>query len=194
MPSKYIHKDQIIERWDALLSGASGQGDVIITETRRILIESRAPDVLIECQAIVPGIIQGVISAKRCPSLVISNTMNPNLKAFKMYVTVQDYGRHLQVSWFLLHQVSFGTLFMNAVLCIPILSLLVFPFYLIARLRQSKEAGILHLNLFDEQALKSYVTNAHQCLLDAVHILTHEEKVEPLSIREHSKGFLGIIS
>lgn len=193
MPATCIRNNQIIEQWDALLTGACGKGELVMEETIRVLEASEAPDICIEWRALAPGIIQGLVGS-RCPCLLVSNTTNSNLQPFNMYITARNYGRHLQVSWYLVYQLSFWNLVVNAILCIPILSLLVFPVYLIAKLAQSKESGILHLNLFDEQALKSYITNAHQCLLDAVEAVTHQQANEPSAQSEHSKGFLGIIA
>lgn len=147
----------------------------MIAETIRVLENSHAPDLAIQRRAIAPGLLQGLIGGRR-PCLMVSHTANAHLKPFTMYVTTRDYGRHLQVSWYLVHQTSCWELMMNAILCIPVISLLVYPFYALGKVMHAKESGILQLNLFDEQVLKSYVTNAHQCLLDAVAVLTHEHK------------------
>jgi hypothetical protein len=187
-----LGKEQIIERWDTLISGSDGQGETVMEDTKRFLKQSEAPDVKTVRQHISPGIIQGLLGGKR-PFIVVSNTSNPNLKPFRMYINTRDYGVNLQVSWFLVYQPALGERCLNFFLKIPVLSLLIFPAYFLSKVAASRESGILDLNIFDEQDLRAYVTNAHQCLTNAVERLTREQTVDTSMIKKHSKGFLGIV-
>lgn len=192
--AKHCRLDQrgIIERWETLITTAHGQGEAILSDIRRLLDDAEVPGVIVERRRIAAGVVQGLCGGKR-PFLIIRHTANPHLKAFKMLINVKEYGTNLHISWFLIHQPSGWTKCMNFILAIPIISLIVFPFYLIGRLIQSREAGILDLNAFDEQDLRAYVTFAHHCLIEAIEMATREEEREAPSLRRHSTGFLGIV-
>jgi len=192
MAKNRLERGGIIERWDSLVIKAQGQGDTVLINFRRLIDESNIPGVVVEQRKLAAGSIQGVLGGKR-PFLVIRHTVNPHLKAFKMLINVREYGTNLHVSWFLVHQPSWWSTCMNFILTIPIISLLVFPFYFVARLIASREAGVLELNSFDEQDLRGYVTFIHHCLVDAVEGLNHDDEIDTSSLHQHSMGFLGIV-
>jgi hypothetical protein len=48
------------------------------------------------------------------------------------------------------------------------------------------------LDLFDQQDLRTYSTNAHHCLLKAVDKLMLDLNQDPSKIERKSRGFLGI--
>jgi hypothetical protein len=48
------------------------------------------------------------------------------------------------------------------------------------------------LDLFDQQDLRAYTTNAHHCLLDAVEKLMTKLHQDTSTIDRKSRGFLGI--
>jgi hypothetical protein len=74
------------------------------------------------------------------------------------------------------------------------LNLLILPFVLVGGLasRVKEKRGGLDLDLFDEQDLRAYVTNAHHCLLEAVNKLMLDLNQDPSKIDRKSRGFLGI--
>ncbi|MEW6675409.1 MAG: hypothetical protein AB1348_05320, partial [Nitrospirota bacterium] len=54
------------------------------------------------------------------------------------------------------------------------------------------ETLIIRLDLFDQQDLTAYVTNAHHCLIEAVEKLMLNIGQDPSRIDRKSRGFLGI--
>ena len=79
-------------------------------------------------------------------------------------------------------------------LWVGILGLLVLPFAAIACMgqRARERRGGLDLDLFDTQDLRTYVTNAHHCLLDSVDKLMVSLNQDPSKLERKSRGFLGI--
>jgi hypothetical protein len=93
-----------------------------------------------------------------------------------MYINARDYGRNLDVSWYLVSKLGF------------LESLLVKIFIK----RREAEVIVRKLDLFDQQDLTAYVTNAHHCLLEAVEKLILNLGQDPSKIERKSRGFLGI--
>lgn len=187
-----LGKEQVIERWDTLVAGADGKGESVMEGAERLLDDSKVPDVKMQRRSMSPGVVQGLRGGKR-PFVVVSNISNPNLKPYRMYINTRDYGVNLQVSWYLVHQPSFWEKFTGFILSIPVLGLLMLPAYSIGKSFSFREAGVLGLNLFHEQDLRAYVSNAHNCLTESVDNLTRGDEVEAPRVEKHSQGFLGIV-
>ncbi|MCL4553327.1 MAG: hypothetical protein M1305_07245 [Candidatus Marsarchaeota archaeon] len=188
---RFLGQDQLIDQWATLISNAKGRPENVIRDTERLMDSSDVPDAVWKRQDISPGLIRGLLGTTRS-FLVISNTTNPNLRPYRMYINARDYGINLQISWYLVEQPSTWQKLMTALLYVPILGFAVLPFYLIGRLTTAKQAGLLGLDIFDEQDLRAFVTNAHHCLLDAVQRLMLDLGQDPSRIDPRSRGFLGI--
>lgn len=186
-----ILKEQVIDHWDTMIGGGQGKGGDVIENTQNLILETRAPGIAMKEQSISPGLIRGLLGTKR-PFLVVSNTANPNLEQYRLYINARDYGSCLQISWYLVQQPSLWQKAMAVLIFTPLVGLLFLPFYILGRLTQAKEAGILGLDIFDEQDLRAYVTSAHHCVLSAIESLASEHNLDISKVNTHSKGFLGI--
>jgi len=137
------------------------------------------------------------LGAKR-EFLVVTETKNPRLKPFQMFINARDYGNNLDISWYLTARASGVQKTVSALLSIPILNIILLPvllpFLLLGGLakRVKEKRASLDLDLFDEQDLRAYVTNAHHCLLKAVEKLMVALHQDPSKIERKSQGFLGI--
>lgn len=186
-----INREEIIETWGTLISGAAGRGKGLLSETQRLIQESCVLDVEVRRRGMSPGIMRGITGGKRS-FVVIMNTGRPNLRAFKIYLSARDYGSSLQVSWYVALQPD-GTEKLTAfLLSIPLLGLLILPFHLLGRMIRAGQAGILDLDIFDEQDLSAYVTNVHHCMLDAVERLMRDLGQDFSRVGRRSQGFLGV--
>lgn len=105
--------------------------------------------------------------------LVVTNFENPKLLNYKTFICARDYGNNLDVSWYLTYKLSLLEAILRAI--IP-----------------SRGIYVPKLDLFDEQDLRAYVTNAHRSLLKAVENLMLSLKQDPSQIGRKSKGFLGV--
>lgn len=186
-----IGKDQVIEQWSTMMANAAGNGDRVMEDTERLIQESSASNVKVQRRGMSPGMMRGIMGGKRS-FIVITNTGSPNLKPFKMYLHARDYGSSLQVSWYVVLQLSVAEKLIAFLLSIPFLGLLFLPFYLLGRLFHAGQSGIIDLDIFDEQCLSAYVTNAHHCMLEAVDNLMQELKQDSSKIAGQSSGFLGV--
>jgi hypothetical protein len=177
-PPRFLKREQVLESWSILIKNAQGRDEVIFKDTQELINESKAPDIEMEHQSIAPSIIKGIVGEKR-EFLVIRNHTNRNLKTYQMYINARDYGNNLHVSWYLVSKLGFWR------------TLLAIVLFFIAR-EPRPETLMARLNLFDQQDLIAYVTNAHHCLIEAVEKLMLNLGQDPSKIERKSRGFLGI--
>lgn len=188
-----VRKEEVIDSWSVLIENAHGKAEGIFGNTEGFVEQSKAPDVEVERKKIAPGIIRGLLGAKR-DFLIVKEIGNPTLKPFQMFIGARDYGNNLDVSWYLTIRPTFWEKVLALWLSIPFLNWLALPFAWgrSASSMIKEKRGGLDLDLFDEQDLRAYVTNAHHCLLKAVDKLMLELHQDPTKIERKSRGFLGI--
>ena len=188
-----VKKQEVIESWGILIGDAQGKAEEIFSNTDSFIEQTKVPNVKKERKKIAPGMIRGLFGTKR-DFLVINETGNPRLKPFKMFIGARDYGNNLDVFWYLTVKPGFWTRFLAFLLVIPVVNIFVLPFALLSGLSSMvrEKRGGLKLDLFDEQDLRAYVTNAHHCLLEALTKLMVDLHQDPLKIDRKSRGFLGI--
>lgn len=174
MPNGVLRKEEVIDKWAVLIGGGQGKAKEIFSNTENFLKQTEAPGVAMERKKLSPNVTGGFVGNTR-DFEIITTTGNYKLSPYQMFIGARDYGNNLDVSWYLTFRPS--TL-------LAILS--VIPF--LGGLSKTTE----DLNLFDEQDLRAYVTNAHHCLLEAVDRLMIGLNRDPSKIDRKSKGFLGI--
>jgi hypothetical protein len=99
------------------------------------------------------------------------------LKDYKIYVCARDYGKYLDVQWYLTCEPGFfSKVFkMGAAVYTAGLSTL-----------------ILSFDLFDQQDLIAFATTVHHSLLKAVEKLMLSLNQDPSKMNRKSRGFLGV--
>lgn len=169
-----LNKDQVIDSWSALIEGGQGKSEQLFGETHDFVEESQAPNLTMAMREIAPGVAAGLAGRTRT-FLVISENGNPRLNPYEMFLNCRDYGNNLDVSWYVTYRPG---------VWIAILSLLPFG--------KEIQESYRELDLFDQQDLRAYTTNAHRCLLKAVDALMLSLAQDPSRIDRRSRGFLGI--
>ncbi len=173
-PGGILRQDQVIDTWSTLIEKGQGKAQDIFQDTETFIKESKAPAIGMEKQAIAPGIVRGLMGTKR-DFLVITDQENLRLKPYQIFLNSRDYGDNLDIAWFLTYRPSMWQ---------ALLSL--FPYVSII------PRTLSDLDLFDQQDLRVYTTNAHHCLLKAVEKLMASLNQDSSKIDRKSRGFLGI--
>lgn len=188
-----LRREEIIDDWSILISGASGRAQEVFTAARGFIAETKVPNVAVERKEMSPGVIRGMFGIRR-DFLVVSETGSRRLKPYQMYINARDYGTNLAVDWYLVYRSGWFVQMLAVLAAIPFLGLLLLPFTAIAAMTQRtmERRGGLDLDLFDTQDLRTYVTNAHHCLLDSVDKLMLSLNQDPSKLERKSRGFLGI--
>jgi hypothetical protein len=173
-PDGILRKEQVSDTWSILIENGQGRAEEIFQDTEAFIKASKVPSVGMERKAIAPGVFGG-LSGNTRDFLVITDQRSLQLKPYKIFLNARDYGDNLDVSWYLTYKPT---------LLQAILSLL--PFV------STISAAISDLNIFDQQDLRAYATNAHHCLMKAVEKIMAELHQDPSKMDRKSRGFLGI--
>ena len=166
-------KAEILDNWSALIRGAQGQRDKVITTTKELINISKAPSIEIKEDKVGPGLAPSAFGETR-EFLIVADRRNLKLGCFKAYVNANDYGDGLFVSWYLTYMPD---VWQTLASLIP---------------GAGKVIGLDELNLFNKQDLTAYVTCVHHCLLEAVEKLMLGMNQDPSKIDRKTRGFLGI--
>ena len=166
-------KAGILDNWSILIENAHGQRDTVISATKELIVESKAPSVMISDEKVGPSLALTSFGDTR-DFLIVTNRVNPKLSNFKAFVNANDYGEHLFVAWNLTYRPDF---LQALVMLLP---------------GAKKITCIEDLNLFNKQDLTAYVTDVHHCLIEATEKLMLGMKQDPSKIDRKARGFLGI--
>ncbi len=172
-PDGILRKEQVTDTWAALIEKATGKGNDVVRDTKEFMNVSKVPDIIMEHKEIAPGMVTGIIGKKR-EFLIIADS-SFRLAPYKIYMNARDYGDNLDVSWYLTYRPS---LWQSIASLLPYVNVM--------------SANVNDLDLFDQQDLRAYATNAHQCVLKAVDKLMLSLKQDPKKLDRKSRGFLGI--
>lgn len=166
-------KAEILDNWSALIRGAQGQRDQVITTTKELINISKAPSLELKEEKVGPGLAPSAFGETR-EFLIVADKRNLKLGCFKAYINANDYGDGLFVSWYLTYMPD---VWQTLASLIP---------------GAGKVIGLDELNLFNKQDLTAYVTCVHHCLLEAVDKLMLGMNQDPSKIDRKTRGFLGI--
>lgn len=173
-PGGILRKEEVIDTWSVLIENAQGNEERVLKETNDFLRASQAPNLGISRRDLSPGLIRGIMGEQR-DFLVVTERTNLRLAPYQIYVNARNYGLNLAVDWCLTFRPTF---WMALLSLIPYVSLI--------------PKVVSDLDLFDQQDLRAYVTNAHHCMLKAVDNLMLGLEQDPSKIDRRSRGFLGV--
>ena len=173
-PGGILRKDQVIDNWAILIGNAQGQAEQVLQETESLVKESKAPSLNMERRQMAPGIMRGLLGITR-EFLVVTNQQSFRMVPYQIFVNARDYGDNLDVSWHLTFRPSLWQAILSLIPYVNVIP-----------------KTLSDLDLFDEQDLRAYATNAHHCLLKAVEKLMSGLDQDPSKIDRRSRGFLGI--
>jgi hypothetical protein len=173
----------ILDSWSILIEGGQGKGVEVLKKTMELIEESQAPSVKVERVTAYPPKATKLARilfekarkmGKEC--LLVTNKID-ELKDFRMYVGARDYGKNLNVSWYLTCEPGALKSLVSKIHTGSKFGLSFHPYYLTA---------------FHQEELTAYVTTVHHCLLNAVDELMRNLGQDPSKIDRKSKGFLGV--
>lgn len=162
-----LNKEQVVDRWSMVVKEAQGQVEEVFKDTENLIRKSEAPGVTSERVKANPGLLAGIFGSDRD----FIRVANGNLKRYEMYIGVREYGKNLDLSWYLTYEPG-----LIARLITMVTSRL-FP----------GRAWVPSLNLFQQQDLTAFTTVVHHCFLEAIEKITKGQPID-----RKSKGFLGI--
>ena len=166
-------KAEILDNWSALIRGARGERDQVISTTKELINISKAPSIEMKEEKVGHNLAPTTFGETR-EFLIVADRRNLKLGNFKTYVNANDYGDGLFISWYLTYMPD---VWQTIASLIP---------------GAGKIVGLDELNLFNKQDLTAYVTCVHQCMLEAVEKMMSGKGMDTSKIDRRTKGFLGI--
>lgn len=173
-PEGILRKKQVIDNWSTLIENGQNNAKMVFNETENFIMESKAPSVEMEMKSMSPGTFKGLMGIKR-DFLEITDRENIRMAPYQIFVNARDYGINLDISWYLTFRPAWWHSLLSLV---PFVSM--------------TPRALSDLDVFDQQDLTVFATNAHHCLLKAVEMLMVKLHQDPSKIDRKSKGFLGI--
>jgi hypothetical protein len=167
MPTYVINpnRDIIIQKWGYAIEDGAGQGKRVMDDVERMFGGSDIPG--IRCRQIELSL--GGMFARKREFLAVALQ---SLKEYRMYIGAHDFGRHLEVSWFL--TVSPG--FMKRSLS--------------KRAYGRPEALSQLIPVFDQMDLSVWINISETYVGKAVEAVLQELKQDTSGLNTKSKGFL----
>ena len=162
-----ISREKVIDQWYGLVERGAGRDQWLIDKTEQLLREAKPPNVSGRREEVSSGLF-----GEKRNFLIVTHQ---RLREFAMFINARDYGRDLDVSWYLTVNPGF---FKRA----------------ISKRLAMGDANALSMNIdvFAQQDLQAYKTIVHHCLQDALKILMDELKQDYSTIDRTSKGFLSV--
>jgi hypothetical protein len=179
-PNGILRKDRIIENWNVLIeeacmaNGHSEAPDRVYKDITTFLAATEPPHLRAELQDISPSLTRGLFGDQR-KFLVLTDNTNRRTKPYKIFMSARPYGTNLACDWFMTYKPT------------PLMSLLSLIPYV-----NFVPQTISDIDLFDQQDLTAYATNAHHCMIKAVQELMLNLNQDPSTLNRQSKGFFGL--
>jgi hypothetical protein len=168
-----LNDEKLLDSWGVVIEQGSGKEQELLRTINRYLDASELPGIQAKMVEAKPSMLKGFFGKKR-DYLMVNNEA---LKDYRMYVGARDYGRHLDISWFLTVEPGFFKKAFSEVLTRG----------------ASSQALSFALDLFDQQDLRAYVTAVHRCCVKrAVEELVAGLGQDSSKFDWKSKGFLQV--
>ena len=173
-PQGTLRKEQVVDNWSILIENGQGNAKMVFKETENFIKKSKAPSVEMKMRNMSPGTFKGLMGIER-DFLEITDHENMRMAPYQIYVNARDYGISLDISWYLTFRPTWWHSLLSMV---PFVSMI--------------PRTLSDLDVFDQQDLTVFATNAHHCLLKTVEKLMVSLNQDPSKIDRKSRGFLGI--
>jgi len=170
---KKLSEEKVLDSWSILIENGQGRGIEVYSDFLSFLEESNVPEIDAKTVRVVPGWLKGLFGKEREYLMVTTE----RLKDYKIYVCARDYGKYLDVQWYLTCEPGFFSKVFKMGVAIYTMGL---------------SNLILSFDIFDQQDLIAFAASVHHSLLKAVEKLLQRLNQDPSKINRKSRGFLGI--
>ena len=162
-----LSREKVIDQWSSLVERGAGKDRWVIDKTEELIKQFNAPGVVCSREVVSSGLF-----GEKRNFLMVTHQ---RLKEYAMFISARDFGRDLDVSWYLTVNPSSFKRAISKKLAMG-----------------DPNALSMNLDVFAQQDLGAYKTAAHHCVLAAIETLMEELKLDYSSIDRKSKGFLSV--
>jgi hypothetical protein len=183
-------KWRTINSWSHLIAGAQGKEGTVANSIKKALNEVAAPNIGVEHRKISLSGISGMFTDSR-KQLVVENR---RLRGYHIFISIEDYGKQLNVSWYLMIKKNWLTSLLQLSALHDILGWFLIPVVFIAKIFYSASSTTIPelMNMFDIEELTAYGTTVHNAVISAVEQLMGSLNMDFSKVDTKSKGFLNI--
>jgi hypothetical protein len=171
-----LDTQSVVERWGVIVKGAEGQAPDTVERIQALLKDSAPTGIQSEQVKAYSGFLQKLLAPKSGRDYLVVTNPDLSLSRYRIFLSVRDYGPDLDVAW-----------------------LLTSPFTTAAKMiAASSKAGAgvvgigLHLNAFQLEDLRAFLTVVHRSVREAVKELMDGLGQDFSQVSTHSKGFLEV--
>jgi hypothetical protein len=162
-----LSREKVIAQWNALIENGAGRDTWLLDKTEEFLRQVQPPNVFGRREEVSAG----VFGEKR----VFLMITHKSLREFAMFINARDFGRYLDVSWYLTVNPGF------------------FKRAISKKLAQGDPNALsMNLTLFAQQDLHAYKEVVDNCFQEAIKVLMDDLKQDYSTIDRKSKGFLSV--
>jgi hypothetical protein len=162
-----LSREKVLDSWFGLVHRGAGKNQWVIAKTEEAIKEANPPGVSCKREVVSAGLF-----GEKRDFLVVTHQ---RLREYAMFINARDFGRDLDVSWYL--TVNPGSL----------------KRAISKRLANGDPNALsMNIDLFAKQDLSAYKQVAHNCLQEVLQTLMDELKQDYSTIDRRSKGFLSV--
>jgi len=187
---KIDRKWRTVNDWSYLIEGAHGKKETMIDIIKRDLKEVDAPSLNIGyCKVSIAG-LTGIFMKDR-EQLFIENK---KLLGYNVLVSIEDYGKQLNVSWYLMIKENWLSRLTHLAMKNNLFMLFLAPILFVAKFFYSKRNCIIPelMDIFDIEELTAYSTTAHHAVTKATEEIMGQMDMDFSKVDTKSRGFLNI--
>ena len=151
-----IKKERIVNNWSSLVENGGGKTTQLYQAMEAGLARANLPDVQWRHDQVNSGLF-----TKGRDFLIISNS---GLSDYRMFLSIRDYGQHLDCSWYLTCQPGI----------------------------MKRMAAQRALSVFSEQDLSAWVGAVHRTFLNEIRELMRELDQDVTGLNTQGKGYLAV--
>src|SRR5215211_5229026 len=160
-----LSREKVIDQWFALVERGAGRDKWVMDKTQEAIKEFAAPGVSIRREAVSSGLF-----GESRQFLIVTHQ---KLKEYAMFINARNFGRDLDVSWFMTVNPGFLKRAISKRLTMG-----------------DPNALSTNIDVFAQQDLSAYEQAAHHCLQDILKTLMESElNQDYATIDRKSKGF-----
>jgi hypothetical protein len=161
-----LRSEAILEQWADVIESGAGHAKEVMQKTERLIIDANMPNVRTRMDQVSTGLF-----SQRRDFLIVGND---NLREYRLFIHARDYGKMLDVSWFL-------TLEPRGI-----------KRALSKAMTGNPQAFSMQVDMFAQQDIHAFVTVATGLFKKALDELMEELKLDPSILNKKSRGYLDI--
>ena len=182
-------ENEIVEQWGVLIEGAQGRQQEFYKTIKERLDELQPPQLAVSQEKICSSLLNQLKGRNRIFMAIKSKYFD----GYVVRVGAEDYGKQLNVSWYMTQTPS---KFVQFLLNLPsLLFLLAYPVYILTAIYEKtvkKRVSLENMDLFDKDELSAFAGTVHHSVLYGSRYISEAVGFDFSKVDQKSRGFLNL--